>query len=492
MNFSEIVDILSKNGLVTDRSLRFNPQIKKIVNNSKESDEHSLFFCIRGTKFDSHKIATNLKAAALVCEKPVKVDKPYVIVKDSRKALAVVAYEFYAKVYKKMKLFAVTGTKGKTTAVTLFKKIIEESGQKCALTSTVSNETPSRREYSEHTTQDPLYTAKLLGDAFKEGATFASIEASSQGLAMKRLDGLSFDKIAFLNLSRDHFDTHVNFENYFHSKLHLLDLLKKNGTLYVNSNGGKWAKLYAEEAKKRGFETITFGKRGEVKLEIHESAKGVSFILKRGKNISSFHSSVLGGFMAENMVAAILAAHDFGVSDEVIERAVKKFNGVEGRMERYKGKGYDFMVDFAHTPASLEAMLKSVRKLVNGRILLVFGAGGEADRGKRPLMGKAAQKYADLIFLTNDNPKGEVPSVIISEVASGISKTEKLRIVPDRRQAIKRAFEEWKEGDIVIMAGKGHERAQIFDGYEIIFNDRDVAFEILKELKGIEIVRSSG
>ncbi len=487
MKFSEIVKVLSKNGLVTDRSLEYDPHIGDIAHDSRRSTFSSLFVCINGTRFDAHDVAPKTPACAYVCEKKIKTHKPVVVVKDSRLALSLIAYEFYGKAYEKLKTFSVTGTKGKTTAVIFFKKIIDETGQKCAITSTVLNATPSRSEFSEHTTQSPLYTAKLLKRAVDEGATYASIEASSQGLQMKRLDGMYFDRIAFLNLSRDHFDTHMDFENYFAAKLHLLDLLKPSGTVFVNMNGEKWNARYAKEAEKRGFKVVTFGKNGEVKLDlVKENDAGITFTLKLNGEKHTFSSKVIGGFMAENMSAAILAARSFGIDWTSIHKAAEKFEGVNGRMERYFANEYDFYVDFAHTPAALEASLKSIRKFTKKRLILVFGAGGEADRGKRPLMGKVAQKYADVIFLTNDNPKSEDPMDIIREVAAGITQTENFHIVPDRRVAIEKALTEWRKGDRVVIAGKGHERTQIFDGYEVPFNDKEVAFEILKELGKIE------
>ena len=485
MKFSEIVEVLSKNGLVTDRSLPYNPEILEISQDSRKSNSSSLFVCITGTRFDSHKVASKTLASAYVCERRIDTSKPFVVVKDSRLALSLISYEFYGRAYEKLKTFSVTGTKGKTTAVTLFKKIVEESGQKCAVTSTIMNATPLSYEFSEHTTQSPLYTAKLLKKAIEEGATYASIEASSQGLEMKRLDGLRFDRIAFLNLTRDHFDTHVNFENYFAAKLHLLDLVRPNGIVFVNLSD-EWGKKYAIEARKKGLNVVTFGKEGNVKLELmQENDDGIVFTLNVEGEKHEFSSKIIGGFMAENMTASILAAHSFGIDWATIHKAVEKFKGVEGRMERYFGKGYDFYIDFAHAPGALEASLKTIRKLTNGRVILVFGAGGEADRGKRPLMGRVAQKYADEIFLTNDNPKSEDPIAIIRQVASGITQ-KRLHIIPDRRKAIKEAFKEWKDGDRVVIAGKGHEKTQIFDGYEIPFNDKDVAFEVLKELGKIE------
>ena len=478
--------MLSKNGLVTDRSLPYNPEIKDVVHDSRESTSSSLFVCIKGSRFDSHKLASSTPAAAYVCERTISTAKPYVVVKDGRMALSLISYEFYGKPHEKLKLFSVTGTKGKTTAITLFKKIVEESGQKCAMTSTVVNATPSISKFSQHTTQSPLYTAKLLKKAVEEGATYASIEASSQGLEMKRLDGLRFDRIAFLNLTRDHFDTHVNFENYFAAKLHLVNLLKPNAIVFVNGNSGKWGKKYAEYAKENGFKVVVFGKEGDVRVKVNEeNDSGIRFsIFLEGKE-HDFSSSIIGGFMAYNMVASILAAHSFGIDWDTIKSAVKKFSGVEGRMERYHGKGYDFYVDFAHTPAALEAVLKTVKKLATGRVILVFGAGGEADRGKRPLMGRVAQKYADVIFLTNDNPKSEDPMTIIKEVAAGID-SEKMHVIPDRKEAIRRAFIEWKSGDRIVIAGKGHEKTQVFNGYEIPFSDKNVAFEVLRELGKIE------
>lgn len=483
MDFINVVDLLTKNGLVTDRFLPYNPKLEGICDDSRTSTDSLLFVCIEGTRFDSHVVASTTPAAAFICQKIIDTDKPFVVVKDSRLALALVSYEFYGRVYERIKSFSVTGTKGKTTAVTVFKEIMSLAGKKCALTSTVLNSTPLHSVASEHTTQSSLYTAKFLNKALKEGAEFVAIEASSQGLDMKRLDGYYFDRAAFLNLSRDHFDTHMNFQNYFSAKAHLLDLVKPNGIVFVNLNAGKWSSRYASLARKRGFKVVTYGRRGDVILKvIKENDGGITFTLKLEGTLHDFFSPTIGGFMAENMAASILAAHSFGIDIDIIKRAVREFKGVEGRLERYYGKEYDFYVDFAHTSAALEAVLKTVKNLSRGRVIVVFGAGGEADRGKRPLMGKVAQQYADVIFLTNDNPKSENPTIIINEVASGISKRSKLRVIPDRREAIKEAFREWRKGDRVVIAGKGHEKTQIFDGYEIPFNDKDVAFEILKEM----------
>ncbi len=486
-SFFDVVEFLAKNGLVTGRFLPYNPKLRGICDDSRKSNNFLLFVCIEGTYFDSHSVASGTPAAAFICQKSIDTDKPFVVVKDSRLALALISYEFYGKAYERLKSFSVTGTKGKTTAVILFKEIMSFADKKCALASTVLNSTPFYSEFSEHTTQSSLYTAKLLNRALTEGAEFASIEASSQGLEMKRLDGYHFDRVAFLNLTRDHFDTHMNFENYFNAKVHLLDLVKPDGVVFVNSNSGKWANKYASLARKRDLKVVTYGQHGDVILRvIREDDDGITFTLKVEGSIHEFFSPVIGSFMAENMTASILAAHSFGIDFGLIKKVVRNFKGVEGRLERYCGKGYDFYVDFAHTPAALGAVLKTVKKLAKGRVIVVFGAGGEADRGKRPLMGKMAQQYADVIFLTNDNPKSEDPMVIINEVASGISKRSKLNIVPDRREAIKKAFMEWRENDRVVIAGKGHERTQIFDGYEIPFNDRDVAFEILKEMGKFE------
>ncbi len=481
--FSDVVDFLTKNGLVTGRFLPYNPKLEEICDDSRLSNESCLFVCIKGTRFDSHSIASTIPAAAFVCQKVVVTDRPFVLVENTRLALALISYEFYGRAYEKLKSFSATGTKGKTTAVTLFKEIVSLAGEKCVLVSTVLNSTPLYSEPSEHTTQSSLYTAKFLNKALKEGAKFASIEASSQGLDMKRLDGYRFDRVAFLNLSRDHFDTHVNFENYFNAKAHLLDLVKPGGIVFVNLNGGKWASKYAILARKKGLRVVTYGQRGNVILRVlKESDEGIIFTLKIDGVVYEFCSPVIGGFMAENMTASILAAHSFGIGLELIQKAVRNFKGVEGRLERYSDEKYDFYVDFAHTPGALEAVLKTVKKLSKGRVILVFGAGGEADRGKRRLMGKMAERYADVIFLTNDNPKSEDPMIIINEVASGISKRSKLAVIPDRKEAIKQAFIEWEVGDRVIIAGKGHEKTQIFDGYEIPFNDKDVAFEVLREM----------
>jgi len=480
MKFSDIVGMLEKNGLVLGRSLPSDPEILDLCEDSRQATPGSLFTCVKGSRFDSHTVADSTVCAALICQYRINTGKPYVIVNDIRLAISLIAYGFYGP-FDAMNFFAVTGTKGKTTTATLFKEIINASGDECALMTTVVNSTPKFSELSDHTTQSPLYFARLLRRALNEEATFVSLEASSQGLEMKRLDGLSFDRIAFLNLTRDHFDTHMNFENYFEAKAHLIDLVKDDGTVFVNIDAGKWAKLYAQKALDRKLKVVTYGKNGDVKLKImNEDDDGIRFTLKINGLNSDFSSPVIGGFMAYDLSASILAASSFGIDPEVISKAVRKFKGVEGRLERYHGDGYDFYIDYAHTPAALEATLKTLRKLSHGRVILVFGAGGDADRGKRPLMGAMAQKYADLIFLTNDNPKSEDPLKIISEVMGGISDHFKLRVNPDRRASIEMALKEWKNGDRILIAGKGHERVQIFNGYEVPFKDRDVAFEILK------------
>ncbi|MGC8544436.1 UDP-N-acetylmuramoyl-L-alanyl-D-glutamate--2,6-diaminopimelate ligase [Athalassotoga sp.] len=480
MRFSEIVGLLSKYDLVKTHNLSDDPEIKDISEDSRKTKINDLFICVKGSRFDSHTVANSTNASALICQYEIKTDKPYVIVKDIRLAISITAYNFYGP-FDNLRFFAVTGTKGKTSAATLFKEITNANADKCALMTTVVNSTPNFFELSDHTTQSPLYFAQLLKRSIDEGAKFASLEASSQGLDMKRLDGLSFDRIAFLNLTRDHFDTHMNFENYFEAKAHLLDLVKSDGIVFVNSDAGKWSKLYAQRGIDKGLKVVTYGTSGDIKLKVTKADdNGTQFRLKIDGEDFDFSSTVIGDFMAYDMTASVLAAVSFGIGIEVIQKAVNNFAGVEGRLERHHSDGYDFYIDYAHTPAALEAVLKFVRKLTQGRVIVVFGAGGDADRGKRPLMGSMVQKYSDLMFLTNDNPKSEDPLKIIDEVMNGISDRSKLHVVPDRKQAIEMALKTWKAGDKVVIAGKGHERVQIFNGYEVPFKDRDVAFEILK------------
>ncbi len=480
MNFSELVKILDENGLVSGRFLPYDPEITELSEDSRGSTTNSLFFCIKGSRFDSHTIAPSIRAAAFVCQNQIDTDKPFVIVNDIRLAISLISYTFYGP-FDDLKFFAVTGTKGKTTTATLFKEITNATGNGCALMTTVVNSTPEFSELSDHTTQSPTYFARLLRRSIEEGAKYASLEASSQGLEMKRLDGLNLNRIAFLNLTRDHFDTHMNFENYFNAKAHLIDLVRKDGTVFVNLDSGKWANLYAQKAAEKGLKVVTYGSKGDVKLKVtKESDEGIEFTLKVDGKEFNFSSPVVGGFMASNFTAAILSAWSLGIDMNLIVETVGKFGGVEGRLERHHGEGYDFYIDYAHTPAALETVMISLRKLTKGRIILVFGAGGDADRGKRPLMGAMAQKYADLIFLTNDNPKSEDPVKIINEVMAGISDHKKLRVIPDRKSAIEMAMREWKNGDRVLIAGKGHERVQIFNGYELPFKDRDITFDILK------------
>ncbi|RLJ70146.1 UDP-N-acetylmuramoylalanyl-D-glutamate--2,6-diaminopimelate ligase [Hydrogenivirga caldilitoris] len=450
------------------------PRVKGVSSDSREVKEGFVFFAVRGTRFDGHDFvreALQKKALAVVVEREPGFKDPRIIkVEDSRKALAEFASLFYGKPSEKLKVIGVTGTNGKTTTTYLIERILVESGYKTGLMGTIQYRLGSRVFGSGRTTPDPVTWHRTLKEMFDNGATHVVAEVSSHALDQHRVWGTKFEAVVFTNLTQDHLDYHGDMESYYRAKKKLFDLYSY-GFAVINLDD-TYGRRLAEEIKGN---IITYGREGILRIssfrtDFEGSVLELSF---EGKNYK-FSTNLIGGFQAYNLSAAIGYALKTGIEPGIIQRALQGVN-VPGRFEVYRSdRGFIAVVDYAHTPDAIENVLKTIRNLALNKVITVFGAGGNRDRTKRPLMGEVADRLSDIVVVTSDNPRDEEPEMIIKDILKGIRNYEKVIVEPDREKAIKRAVELADKGDIVAILGKGHEDYQEVKGIKYPFSDAQV------------------
>lgn len=459
-------------------------QFSNIQIDSGKVREGSLYICRKGFKFDSHFLADEVVkrgAVALITERNVEVNVPYIVVSDSRKAEAIVSSLFYDNPYKRLKVFGVTGTNGKTTIATLIHFLLSSMKLKGSLIGTVNNIIVDKIEPAKNTTPSSIDIVKIMDETLQKDGNFISMEVSSHALALHRVYAIRFDYTILTNITHDHLDFHGNFENYLKTKLHIFDLLKKNGKAIINSDIDKefeYPKNY-----------ITYGIRNKADFmaeNISMNKKGISFnLILYGKDYGIFSLPLFGKFNVYNVLAVLAVMYDLGYNLNNIRNLLKHFKGVEGRFELITDKyfGIDIVVDFAHTPDALEKALETARQLSKGRVIVVFGAGGESDRLKRPKMGKIASENADVVIITTDNPKNEDPKSILTDIELGVNKDKPYLVIEDRQKAIEIALAIANKRDLVLIAGKGHEEVIDYGNYQIPFNDKEMVKRILKNMK---------
>ncbi|AAC07591.1 UDP-MurNac-tripeptide synthetase [Aquifex aeolicus VF5] len=452
-------------------------RVKGITLNSKEVKKGYLFFAIKGTRFDGHNFireAEERGAYAVVVERPVSSKVPVIIVEDTRKALGKSAHEFFGKPSERLNVIGITGTNGKTTTTHLIEKILLEAGEKTGLIGTIYYRLGEKILGSGRTTPDQITWHRTLKEFYELGAKNVVAEISSHALDQYRVYPTRFEAVLFTNLSQDHLDYHKTMEDYFASKAKLFTEYESKVKI-INADDTYGKRLL----KITHGEIITYGKKGDLKIlnfrtDFRGSALRIAF---KGKEYE-FSTNLIGDFQAYNLSAAIAYALWKGIEPDLIQRALKCVN-VPGRFEVVHSDKFTVIIDYAHTPDAVENVLRTARKLSKGKLISVFGAGGNRDREKRPLMGKAAEKYSDLIILTSDNPRDEEPEKIIEDILDGISEKDKVIIEADRRKAIKKAIDMAKEGDMVAILGKGHEDYQEIKGVKYPFSDAQVVKEIL-------------
>ena len=444
----------------------------------------SLFFCVRGERVDGHDLAgeaVERGAAALVVERTLDVAVPQLVVADSRSAMAVAADIFFAEPTKALEVAGVTGTNGKTTTVFVLRSIFEAAGRRSGLVGTVDWIVGGARRDAPFTTPEAIDLQRLFAEMRDAGDRSVALEASSHGATLHRLDRVRFDALAFTNLTQDHLDLHGTMEEYFLAKRGLF-VSAQPPPAAVNV-GDPWGRRLADELTRvHRAPLVTFG------LDDSAEVRPVGLELNpEGSRFSAggiaLETRLRGLFNVENVLAAVAVALLLDVDDEAVACGVAEAGEVPGRFEPVdEGQPFSVLVDYAHTPDSLRTVLRSARALTQGQVIVVFGAGGDRDRGKRPLMGKTAVELADVAIVTSDNPRSEDPLAIIQDVLQGAGLD--VEIDPDRRSAIHRAIALAGAGDVVVIAGRGHEKGQEIGGVVHPFDDRAVAREALLALAG--------
>lgn len=451
--------------------------IRGVAHDSRKVQPGDLFVAWVGMESDGHQFAPDAAragAVALVVEGQLPaLDLPQLVVTDGRRAAAIAADLFYGSPWSRMTLVAVTGTNGKTTTVAIARHLLGALGPSASLGTLglVGPDGRVRPGTEELTTPGPVEFSRWLAELADQGVVAVALEASSHALAQHRVDGARFDVAVYTNLSRDHLDYHGSFEAYFAAKARLVELLKAEAVLVVNAEDPAWARLPTGGRRVLRFSTDGRGDVHAAGVEAREG--GTAFVLHAGPEAVDVSLPLVGRYNVENAVAAASAALACGVPLREIAPRLASVEQVPGRLERVSDEPCPVFIDFAHTPAALERALGALRPLARGRLIVVFGAGGDRDRGKRPEMGRVVSRLADLAIVTSDNPRTEDPDRIIDDILLGIEGARYQRI-KDRRAAIGRALELARPGDVVLLAGKGHERYQILGRHKVPFDEREI------------------
>lgn len=456
--------------------------IKAIRYNSRQVGDGDLFAALRGGRVDGHAFigeAAAKGAAAVLKEGPCsELSLPCVSVEDSRDALAYVSHAFYGRPSHSLLVTGITGTNGKTTTSYILKSILEAAGLGAGLIGTIRYMVGDGSYPAPYTTPEAPEFQGLLRSMLDEGCAHVVAEVSSHALAQRRVDHTVFGAAVFTNLTGEHLDFHRDMQEYFGAKRRLFDELL-SGTAVINADD-PWGRKLASSINKK---TITYAIESDADLrarDIESSPGGISFRLSSGGADCRIESPLMGMINVYNILAASGAARALDLAWGAIVEGVKSLQRVEGRFQRVEA-GQDFLcvVDFAHTGDALERLILTARGITPGRVITVFGCGGDRDRSKRPVMGRAATRLSDLVLVTSDNPRSEDPLEIIREVVSG-AEGSSYRVVPDRREAIALAVSEARAGDTVLIAGKGHEEYQEIKGRRARFSDREAAEEAIK------------
>lgn len=466
-----------------------NPDISDILIDSRKVSPGSLFVCISGTKADGHAFAADAVrqgAVAVVAERALPgIAVPQVLVRDSREALSLLAASFHGHPARKLGLIGVTGTNGKTTTTWLIRDILKSVGEKTGLIGTVVNMVGDEEVPQHLTTPDPMELQGLLRRMADAGCRYVVMEVSAHALELRKLAGLSFQCGVFTNLTQDHLDDFKTMERYRAAKKRFFtDFAMKTALVNADDPAG------ADMVSQFGGVAMTYGIDAPADIQATElsmSLTGARFTLRAGALTMPIALALPGRFNVYNSLAAAGVAMSLGLSLRVTAEGLARARSVSGRIERVPADtDYTVIVDYAHSPDGIRNILEAVRELAGGRVIIVFGCGGDRDRTKRPIMGRIAGELADYAILTSDNPRTEEPDAIIDMIEPGIRETgAQYERVTDRRAAIRRALDMAGKGDIVLIAGKGHENYQEIMGVRHPFDDREVVREILRG-KGVQ------
>lgn len=485
----KLADLISDLPQVTVKGT-LEKNVSGIYYDSRKVEKDGVFVCISGFKTDGHKFipqAIAKGAKVIVVEKDVDISLDVTVLKvpNTRLALALLANAYYDYPSRKLRLFGVTGTNGKTSVTYLIRSILRKAGQKVGLLGTIANLIDEEKLPSEHTTPESLDLQGLFHQMVEQKVDSAVMEVSSHALELDRVAGSEYDVAVFTNLTQDHLDFHLNLDSYLKAKAKLFKNLEptdwgKHKYAVLNWDDPS-SQVVASETK---VPIVSFGVKPGVTYrakDIKLHLTGTSFIIECPAGDFPIHLKLAGEFNVYNALAAFAVGMEEGIASHFILEALEEMAGVPGRFEQVDcGQDFAVVVDYAHTPDGLENVLKTAQAVTKGRVITVFGCGGDRDKTKRPLMGKVASQMSDYCIVTSDNPRTEDPRAIIRDIEPGLV-NKSFEIIIDRRDAITKAIELARTGDIVVIAGKGHEDYQIIGDKILDFDDRKVAKDILKK-----------
>ncbi|ETI67980.1 UDP-N-acetylmuramoyl-L-alanyl-D-glutamate--2,6-diaminopimelate ligase [Neobacillus vireti] len=465
-----------------------NPVITSIENDNRKVQKGSLFICIKGYTVDGHDFAESAVekgAAAILAERPLSLEVPVVVVKDTTRAMAVLADTFYEQPTKKLQLIGITGTNGKTTTSHLIEKIFADAGKKTGLIGTMYTKIADKTLETKNTTPESLTLQKTFRQMVEAGVGLAVMEVSSHALDQGRVHRCDYDVAVFTNLTQDHLDYHKTMAEYQRAKSLLFAQL---GNSFENEKP-KFAVINADDpasemlSRSTAANVITYGIDEEADIQaknIHMTPKGTRFELWIEDDSYPINIQFLGKFSVYNVLASIAAALVSGIGINEIIHSIESVEGVAGRFELVNaGQEYTVIVDYAHTPDSLENVLNTIQHFAKKRIFVVVGCGGDRDKTKRPLMAQIACRLATDPIFTSDNPRSEEQIAILKDMEAGVE-GEVYQVIPDRKEAIEMAISQASAGDVILIAGKGHETYQIIGNVVHDFDDRRVAREAIE------------
>jgi UDP-N-acetylmuramoyl-L-alanyl-D-glutamate--2,6-diaminopimelate ligase len=505
MNVQELLDVVRDRGLlaaapVAGASGMSGEPVTGVAYDSRRVEPGNVFVALRGQKADGTAFAAQAAqsgAIAVLSEDAPPADWPsaWVQVTDARLALAAIAAAFYEHPSRKMRVVGITGTNGKTTTSYLLASIFEAAGLRCGILGTVAYRIGSEVREATRTTPEAPDVQALLVEMVAAGCGACVMEVSSHALALRRVDGIVFDAAVFTNLTRDHLDFHADMEGYFQAKRRLFELLPRDRPAVINADDPR-ATALTETAGM----SVTYGINRPADVApgpLSYSLAGLSFDVKTARGPLRVQSALVGRPNVYNILAAVATGVALGLPPAAIERGISTLRQVPGRFQVVSGREDDVtvVVDYAHTDDALRNLLETARPLASGRLVTVFGCGGDRDRTKRPLMGAVAGRLSDVILITSDNPRGEDPARIIEEIQRGITPDtrrasgQRIAAIVDRQQAIDEAIESAAPGDLVLIAGKGHEKYQVIGPRTLPFDDVQVAQSALSRRRARQGVR---
>lgn len=464
-----------------------NPIITSIENDHRLVKQGSLFVCVKGYTVDGHdlaKAAVANGAVAVVAEKPLELTVPVIIVKNTTRTMAILADCFYGQPTKRLKLVGITGTNGKTTISHLIEKMVRDNHQKPGIIGTMYTKIADTILETKNTTPDSVTLQKLFHRMVESDVETAIMEVSSHALELGRVHRCDYDIAIFTNLTQDHLDFHKTMERYKHAKSLLFSQLGNS------FSSPKYAVINLDDAASvdlinaTAAHVVTYGIDSEADVmakEITVTSAGTTFLLKAFGETRPMQLHLVGKFSVYNVLAAVSAGLCLGLSLQQIIASLEEIHGVAGRFELVnEGQNYTVIVDYAHTPDSLENVLQTVNEFVKGKTYCIVGCGGDRDKTKRPLMAQIACQYADHPIFTSDNPRSEQPADILKDMEAGVKGME-YQVIEDRKEAIQWAIQKAKADDVILIAGKGHETYQQIGNVKHDFDDREVAREAIKQ-----------